>query len=58
MVLKKRLPSIQRRRSSGWGYLFPPLADCRRAFERQIGSTIDWPEETPMLVVVGKAAAE
>ncbi len=49
--LKKLIPNLlSKRRTEGhkraWGYIFPPLDDCRRAFEGMLGQPIDWPDDT------------
>jgi hypothetical protein len=45
--LNKSVPGLRRREKRGDGsiYEFPPLAECRRAFETLIQQEIDWPEE-------------
>jgi len=47
--LKKLVPNLRSKRQTeglkrAWGYIFPPLAECRRAFEGMLGQSIDWPE--------------
>jgi hypothetical protein len=45
--LNNNVPGLRRREKRGGGsiYEFPPLAECRRAFETLIQQEIDWPEE-------------
>jgi hypothetical protein len=45
--LKKYVPGLRRSERRGIGpiYEFPPLAECRAAFERIIQQEIDWPEQ-------------
>jgi hypothetical protein len=41
------VPGLRPSERGGIGpiYEFPPLAECRAAFERQIQQKIDWPEQ-------------
>ena len=48
--LHKFVPGLQRTRrmdqgSRPWGYDFPPLSECRAAFDRLTGSKHPWPED-------------
>lgn len=45
--LKKYVPGLRRSERRGIGpiYEFPPLLECRAAFERLIQQEIDWPEQ-------------
>jgi hypothetical protein len=45
--LNKHVPGLRRREKRGDGsiYEFPPLAECRGAFEVLIQQEIDWPEQ-------------
>jgi hypothetical protein len=45
--LNKHVPGLRRREKRGDGsiYEFPPLAECRGAFEALIQQEIDWPEQ-------------
>ena len=47
IFLKKYVPGLRPSERGGIGpiYEFPPLADCRAAFERLIQQEIDWPEQ-------------
>jgi hypothetical protein len=47
IFLKKHVPGLRPSVRGGIGpiYEFPPLADCRAAFERLIQQEIDWPEQ-------------
>jgi hypothetical protein len=49
-ALKKLVPGLthQRRRQDegqSSGYVFPSLADCRKAFEKHVGQKVDWPDD-------------
>ena len=60
--LRKLIPDLRgRRRAAAMGvrartYVFPPLAECRLAFEQEFGQEIDWPEEISPPVTVGVTA--
>src|SRR5205823_2458732 len=58
MTLKKLVPGFKKARGSKtiaerltssnsrpYMYVFPPLDDCRKAFESVMGLTIDWPDD-------------
>ncbi|WP_144304567.1 DUF5906 domain-containing protein [Oceanidesulfovibrio indonesiensis] len=38
---RKRLPQ-QKSGTRPWGYLFPPLYECRRIFDNKLGASIQW----------------
>jgi phage/plasmid-associated DNA primase len=45
-ALRDLCPEMERKREKGgsreWQYHFPPLEDCRRAFEEKVGQPIGW----------------
>jgi hypothetical protein len=45
--LNRHVPGLRRREKRGDGFIyeFPPLAECRAAFEALIQQEIDWPEQ-------------
>jgi hypothetical protein len=50
MRFKTLLPPSARRQQRGsprlWGYEFPPLDECRRHFEKLVGTPIDWGDDS------------
>jgi hypothetical protein len=48
-IARKKRPSEMVRYANAstrpWGYTFPPLDECQKAFEQIVGTRMDWPEE-------------
>lgn len=44
--LRDMLPTLGDKRAGGgqrvWQYILPPLSECREAFQRWLGSSVDW----------------
>ena len=49
--LKKLVPNLRNKRLTvgkkrPWGYLFPPLEECRKGFEKMLGQPVKWLDGT------------
>lgn len=43
--LRRTLTRLESEKYRGYVYVFPSLDECREAFERLLGSTLEWPPE-------------